>query len=53
METARRAVPQIPFNNLLYQTGRGRKCPPTSGITDWQQQKSDYYNFWDMNSENL
>jgi hypothetical protein len=30
METVWRAVPQIPFNNVLYQTGGDRKCPPTA-----------------------
>jgi len=32
METAPLTMSSIPFNNLLHQTGHGRKSPPTSGL---------------------
>jgi hypothetical protein len=32
METAPLTMSSVPFNNLLHQTGHGRKSPPTSGL---------------------
>jgi hypothetical protein len=55
METARRTTAQIPFNNLLYETGRGRRRPTTSGAMYYGLKitKNYYYNIWSMNSANL